>query len=254
MRKWLSAFTLIELLVVIAIIAILAGLLLPALAKAREEGRKAVCKENCSQIGKAIVAYTQNNNERFPFAYGQNDDNVNNNDAMTSIGLLYPLYLDTGKAFRCPSTEDEPNLTTAMWDYTTSAQIGDDYEYSNRVYTLNRSSYGYDCRIFPSAVSNHAILADMDGTWQMNRDTATQNHAGGQNVLFVDGAVLFTGVNFCSNAIEDNIFLEAGQTGTGLATADPVWHADTDSYITIGTSADIVLTTSYTPYADLATP
>ena len=70
MRKWLSAFTLIELLVVIAIIAILAGMLLPALARAREEARKANCKENCSQIGKAIVAYTQNNGEFFPFAWG----------------------------------------------------------------------------------------------------------------------------------------------------------------------------------------
>jgi prepilin-type processing-associated H-X9-DG protein len=59
----------------------------------------------------------------------------------------------------------------------------------------------------------------MDGTYQLFTDTETQNHAGGQNVLYVDGHVAWKASNFCSNDPNDNIFAE-----------DP-WNADTDSYI-----------------------
>jgi len=66
MRKWLSAFTLIELLVVIAIIAILAGLLLPALARAREESRRKSCNSNLGQIVKGATTYQEPNGDFFP--------------------------------------------------------------------------------------------------------------------------------------------------------------------------------------------
>src|SRR5215471_5793543 len=65
-----SGFTLIELLVVIAVIAILAALLLPALATAKERGRRAKCLSNLRQLGVAATIYADSNNDKMPQSDG----------------------------------------------------------------------------------------------------------------------------------------------------------------------------------------
>jgi prepilin-type N-terminal cleavage/methylation domain-containing protein len=63
-----TGFTLIELLVVIAIIAILAAILFPVFARARENARRASCQSNLKQIGLAVYQYTQDYDEKCPSA------------------------------------------------------------------------------------------------------------------------------------------------------------------------------------------
>src|SRR5215217_5547109 len=64
-----SAFTLIELLVVIAIISILAAILFPVFARARENARRASCQSNMKQIALGVLQYVQDYDERYPCRY-----------------------------------------------------------------------------------------------------------------------------------------------------------------------------------------
>ena len=72
----LPGFTLIELLVVIAIIAILAGMLLPALTRAKEQGRATVCKNNLKQLALGTMVYLQDSRDFFPWPALSSDSNM----------------------------------------------------------------------------------------------------------------------------------------------------------------------------------
>jgi len=94
-----SAFTLIELLVVIAIIAILAALLLPALASAKEKGRQSACINSVRQQTLAILLYADENNDFLPpTAYNDTDGNE-----VDWPVLLDPFLNHVAKIHLCPS-------------------------------------------------------------------------------------------------------------------------------------------------------
>ncbi|RYX82660.1 DUF1559 domain-containing protein [bacterium] len=95
-----KAFTLIELLVVIAIIAILAAILFPVFARARENARRSSCQSNLKQIGLGILQYTQDYDEAYPQMYaGGWAGRYRWMDCTTP-------YIKSDQLFNCPSDSD----------------------------------------------------------------------------------------------------------------------------------------------------
>ena len=114
-RSRSAAFTLIELLVVIAIIAILAAMLLPALAKAKDRAKAIQCLNNAKQMGLATAIYTGENNESYPYGINSKND-VNWADPTAWYIQILP-YLGSSanqggsKVYACPSDTDGAQQT-----------------------------------------------------------------------------------------------------------------------------------------------
>ena len=183
-------FTLIELLVVIAIIAILASILFPVFARAREKARQASCQSNEKQMALAIIMYSSDNDETYPFAITAG--------ASPSTWRMAALpYIRNKQLFQCPSFRP----TGAMFDGTVVADSAQQAGYGmNNVHNNDSPSGAAEAAIVSTA--NTVMLTEIDNNYvtdtgqaagytraDITSSAAGVRHNGGCNYAFCDGHV-----------------------------------------------------------------
>ncbi|MCD6360341.1 MAG: prepilin-type N-terminal cleavage/methylation domain-containing protein [Armatimonadetes bacterium] len=206
-------FTLIELLVVIAIIAILAAILFPVFARAREKARSSSCQSNLKQLASAMAMYRTDNDGGMPMDYYQLMEV--SNLYIRWIHVIYG-YINNDQLFQCPS---RPTTTDTVWSppYRTSGPYSSSYychyylaaqpesEIRDTARTImmmdgwfdaNTTDQDWNRGMFSSPSANANVMAAwVNGDWTdtpyVNRDILLnmRRHNDAVNAAYYDGHV-----------------------------------------------------------------
>ena len=200
------AFTLIELLIVIAIIAILAAILFPAFARARENARRASCQSNLKQIALGLRQYTQDYDEKFPGWY----IDLNNSGGYTSSNPVGPTsdqgwtemiqpYLKSKQILQCPSERTPPcpetSNGTGYSDYFLNSNVG-----GRRIGIAGEQPTAGGINEAQLAASSLTLLGGDGGAYESENQMSSwpynsadpgtyRRHLSGNNFAFCDGHV-----------------------------------------------------------------
>jgi prepilin-type N-terminal cleavage/methylation domain-containing protein len=205
-----GAFTLIELLVVIAIIAILAAILFPVFAQAREKARSASCLSNNKQMSMASLMYSQDYDETMPFAFGY----------YPGIGWMWNYYHNVPWNAACTNGACGPQWTNMMQGFWMN---------STQPYTKN-----YQVFVCPSAAKSNLIYSQASGAPANAKTSYAYNgllHSATQASMIqpaqlpmitesngkanFDGAGLMNPTLVCSNPNAGCTYIPAGGSGNG---------------------------------------
>jgi prepilin-type N-terminal cleavage/methylation domain-containing protein/prepilin-type processing-associated H-X9-DG protein len=154
-------FTLVELLVVLGVISVLAGLLLPAVIRAKETGRRTVCLSNLRQIGLGLQMYAQDNNNRLPVMRDvpPPEGQTRATNAVNRPGPNDVLAPFTGatRLFRCPSDLKqlfEQTGSSYSWNSLLNGQNADQLRLFNMPFDPHQIPVFFDKEAFHSSGSS----------------------------------------------------------------------------------------------------
>jgi len=253
-----NGFTLIELLVVIAIIGVLASLLLPALASAKERAKLIKCVSNQKQIGIAFQLYGGDNDARFPplapfqvyghrsFEFGGGDPDPNYPQGQTMLAATNrPLwrYTQSKKLFECPSDRGfdvRPILPLLPPSPSLFGSWGSSYKYNSNPWTKTRHQLADEIGLAGKrgnwilASSQHVLVHDVPALpWQDDAGASWFN-----SWHYPSGPVTTGGLkNFSKKAVAPVLFVDGHVKYFNLArhfrdnldfpaepTSDRVWY------------------------------